>query len=73
MLYYDYKNHTIYPTPRFNTASGKWKLQLTIRYKADFRLFTTDITVDSERKAVIDCISYGKTLIDEGSLFLNRS
>jgi hypothetical protein len=73
MLYFNYNNHTIYPTPRFSTASGKWKIQLTIRYKADFRIFTTDITFNTESEAISKSISYGKTLIDEGAVFLNQS
>ncbi len=71
MKFYEYKDHTIYPTPRFNTESGKWKIQLTIRHENKFRIFTQNLSFNTETEAVFNSIKYGKQLIDEGLDFLN--
>ncbi len=66
MKYFYYKDHTIYPTPRFKTDSGKWKLQLTVRYKKCFKIFTHNIYFNTEDEAVRGCIDFGKKLVDDG-------
>jgi len=73
MKFYEYKEHTIYPTPRFNTESGNWKIQLTIRYKKNFKIFTYNITFNTKGEAVLNCINYGKKLIDDGIKFNNQA
>ncbi len=66
MNFYEYKDHIIYPTPRIDIDSGYWKIQLTIRYKNNIKLFKRDAMFGTRGEAVFHCISYGKTLIDEG-------
>jgi hypothetical protein len=66
MRFYEYKVHVIYPTPRMDMDSGYWKIQLTIRYKNNIKLFKHDAMFGTQGEAVFHCIIYGKTLIDEG-------
>ena len=72
MNYYEYKGHTIYPTPRLNIDSGYWRIQLTIRYKQSFRIFSRNNIFRSKGEAVFHCINYGKKLIDEGIEFNDK-
>jgi hypothetical protein len=66
MTFYEYKGHTIYPTPRYNTESGKWRVHLTIRYNSKCNIFTDDVWSNTNAEAVFNCINYGKKLIDDG-------
>ena len=66
MTFYEYKGHTIYPTPRFNTVTNKWGIHLTIRCDNKFRIFTQDVSFNTSGEAVFNCINFGKKLIDEG-------
>jgi len=69
MHFYEYKEHTIYPTPRILLDTGHWKIQLTIRYKNKLKIFTHDLQFNTQGEAVFHSISYGKKLIDEGIEF----
>lgn len=73
MKFYDYKDYTIYPTPRYSTESGNWKIHLTIRYKTKYKIFTNDISFNTEYEAVFNCIQYGKQLIDEGRVIFDQA
>ncbi len=66
MNFFEYKEHTIYPTPRIVMESGYWKIQMTIRYKNKIKLFSSDVMFGTKGEAVFHCISYGKRLIDDG-------
>ena len=66
MTFYEYKGHTIYPTPRFNTVSNTWGIHLTIRHDNKFKIFTQDVSFNTNGEAVFNCINYAKKLIDEG-------
>jgi hypothetical protein len=72
MIFYEYKNHVIYPTPRIVRDTGYWRIQLTIRYKDKIKMFSTDTIFSTRGEAVFHSINYGKKLIDEGVWGLNR-
>jgi hypothetical protein len=66
MHYYEYKGFIIYPTPRLHVESGKWKIQIVIRQKQNFKIFSKENMFGTKGEAVFHCINYGKELIDEG-------
>ncbi len=66
MLFYDYKDFTIYPAPRLIRDSGRWKIELTLRHGAFNRNYRGDEEFATEGEAVFNCIKYGKKLIDDG-------
>lgn len=65
MHYIEYKNHIIYPTPRLQIGTGYWKTQLTLRFRNNIRMFTTENIFSTKNEALLHCIDYGKNLIDE--------
>ena len=65
----EYKDHIIYPTPRLQLESGYWKIQLTIRYTDNVKLFTHDNIFSTKSEAVFHSIGYVKKLIDDGIQF----
>lgn len=64
MHFYEYKDHIIYPTPRLQLETGYWKVQLTIRYKDNVKMFASDNIFFNKPEAVFHSIKYGKKLID---------
>ena len=65
MHLFEYKGHIIYPTPRLQFETGYWKIQLTIRYKNNVKLFNHDNMFPTRSEAVFHSIGYGKELIDD--------
>lgn len=66
MQLFEYKDHTIYPTPFYHKETRCWKIHLTIRYKDNVKVFEKDDILFTEPEAVFYCIKYGKELIDCG-------
>jgi hypothetical protein len=66
MHLFEYKSHIIYPTPRLQIETGYWKVQLTLRYRNSFKIFTQDSVFPTEGEAVYNSIKYGKELVDSG-------
>jgi hypothetical protein len=69
MNFFEYKNHTIYPTPRLQIATGYWRVQLSIRHRHNIKIFSHENVFATKGEAVFHCITYGKKLIDDGIEF----
>lgn len=69
MQLFEYKDHTIYPTPLFQKETSCWKIHLTIRYKDNVMVFENDDILFTKPEAVFYSIKYGKDLIDRGIEF----
>ncbi len=73
MQFYEYRGFTIYPAPQFIAGSGRWKVDVIVKYNNVIKKYGNDDVCFTKGEAVFHSIQYGRKLIDQGIVLLSEA
>jgi hypothetical protein len=71
MQFYEHKGYTIYSTPHL--VVGYWTIEIVIKYNNAIKTFVNNNIFLTKGEAVFHSIQFGKRLIDQGVVLLDKA